>query len=537
MNDIAVIWAEVLSGIKNQIPQSEFQTWFNHISLADEKEGSVILSVLNVFEKNKILSSYKSLIEREFANLGKNVSVSVITKPDSVNNVSLHTQNIRNNNSFSNEKRDFQPFSYTQNENPSVSSAFNSSDMNENSDKTTPAQNTDYKAQSNSQVYYQTDNQVSQASSQTSSPAVQAQTAAQTNKEPVQPNSTLNPSYTFESFVPGDNSMLVYNACLVISKNPGNTYNPCLIYGGVGLGKTHLIQSIGNAIYNNNPKKKILYTTTENFTNDFFENLSQNSMNVFRNKYRKVSVLLIDDIQFLSGKTPKLQEELFNTFNDLYDTGQQLVFTCDRPIEELKDITERLRSRFTRGFYADIQPPSYETRLAIIQRKCAMQNFNLSREIMDFIATNIIRNVRDLESCITKLKGYCELIKDPPLSLEKAKDLLKNNIFYSTDTTGIKMDEIIKAVADSMGVEEEDIKGTNRSKKILKARQIAMYLCTKILGENTSSTEIAREFGGKNHTSVLHNVEKIEQELKDPNNTIQSIIERLTEQIKLNSKK
>ncbi|MDD2232887.1 MAG: chromosomal replication initiator protein DnaA, partial [Sphaerochaetaceae bacterium] len=218
----------------------------------------------------------------------------------------------------------------------------------------------------------------------------------------------LNPSYTFESFVPGENSVFAYNACKAISENPGGNYNPCLIYGGVGLGKTHLLQAIGNHIIQNT-KLRVQYITSENFVNEFINSVNSRTMQQFKNKYRRVHVLLIDDIQFLENKK-ETQAELFNTFNDLYDTGRQIVFTCDRPVSELKDISDRLRNRFERGLSIDIQPPEYETRLAILRHKCAEKNIVISDDILGYVAQNVQTNVRDLEACLIKLVAYGDLI-------------------------------------------------------------------------------------------------------------------------------
>ena len=243
----------------------------------------------------------------------------------------------------------------------------------------------------------------------------------------------FNPSYTFESFIPGDNSSFAYSACMAIAKNPGSAYNPCLLYGGVGLGKTHLIQSIGNYI-RKNTKLKVVYVTAENFTNEYIQSLNDKNPQQFKNKYRKVSVLLIDDIHFLQKKEG-IQNELFNTFNDLYDTGRQIVFTCDRPVEELKDISDRLRSRFERGLNIDLLPPNYETRVAILRKKCEEKNVEFSDEVIEYVASNISSNVRALESCLTKLIAYSELLhKD--ISLETAKEQLRHIISSNNDTSG-----------------------------------------------------------------------------------------------------
>lgn len=342
----------------------------------------------------------------------------------------------------------------------------------------------------------------------------------------------FNPSYTFESFVPGDNSNFAYSACLAIAKNPGSAYNPCLIYGGVGLGKTHLIQSIGNYI-KTNTKQKVVYVTAENFTNEYIQSLGEKKTQQFKTKYRKVGVLLMDDIQFLQDKEG-IQNELFNTFNDLYDTGRQIVFTCDRPVEELKNITDRLRTRFERGLNIDLLPPNYETRVAILRKKCQEKNFIFSDEVIDYIASNISSNVRALESCLTKLIAYSQLL-NKDISLDIAKEQLRHIISSNNDTSGISIDLIIKVVANYFNVSPSDIKGKNKSQSVVLPRQIAMYLCRRMT--DFSTTEIGNEFGGKEHTTVMYNVQKIEARLKSSEKEINNLIDKLETQIKLESRK
>ncbi|MBO4409898.1 MAG: chromosomal replication initiator protein DnaA [Spirochaetales bacterium] len=350
--------------------------------------------------------------------------------------------------------------------------------------------------------------------------------------KPSQDDLMFNPAYTFESFIAGDNSSFAYSACMAIAKNPGSAYNPCLLYGGVGLGKTHLIQSIGNYI-RQNTKLKVSYVTAENFTNEFIQSLNDKNPQQFKNKYRKVSVLLIDDIHFLQGKAG-VQQELFNTFNDLYETGRQIVFTCDRPVEELKDISDRLRSRFERGLNIDLLPPDYETRMAILRKKCEDRGVVLSNEVLDYIASNISSNVRALESCLTKLIAYSELLhKD--ISLETAKEQLRHIISSNNDTSGISIDLIIKTVSAYFNVPPADIKGKNKNQSVVLPRQIAMYLARKLT--DFSTTEIGYEFGGKNHTTVMYNVQKMEARLKSSEKEINSLIDKLETQIRLESRK
>ena len=354
----------------------------------------------------------------------------------------------------------------------------------------------------------------------------------QKNSKPSADDMMFNPAYTFESFIPGDNSSFAYSACMAIAKNPGSAYNPCLLYGGVGLGKTHLIQSIGNYI-RKNTKLKVVYVTAENFTNEYIQSLNDKNPQQFKNKYRKVSVLLIDDIHFLQKKEG-IQNELFNTFNDLYDTGRQIVFTCDRPVEELRDISDRLRSRFERGLNIDLLPPNYETRVAILRKKCEEKNVEFSDEVIEYIASNISSNVRALESCLTKLIAYSELLhKD--ISLETAKEQLRHIISSNNDTSGISIDMIIKVVSSYFNVSASDIKGKNKNQSVVLPRQIAMYLCRKMT--DFSTTEIGNEFGGKNHTTVMYNVQKMEARLNSSEKEINSVIEKLETQIKLESRK
>lgn len=343
----------------------------------------------------------------------------------------------------------------------------------------------------------------------------------------------FNPAYTFDSFVSGDNSSFAYNACLAIAKNPGSMYNPCLLYGGVGLGKTHLIQSIGNYI-RENTKMKVIYITAENFTNEFIQAVNDKStQQQFKNKYRRAEVLLIDDIHFLQKKEGT-QEELFNTFNDLYDTGRQIVFTCDRPVEELKDISDRLRSRFSRGLNIDLLPPNYETRVAILKKKCEEKNVLFSNDVIEYIATNISSNVRDLESCLTKLIAYSDLV-NKNVSLEVAKEQLKNIVSRNNDSTGVSIELVIKTVASYFNVSPFDIKGKSRNQSVVIPRQIAMYLCKNLT--DFSTTEIGMEFGGKNHTTVMYNVQKVESLLRSSEKDMNLTIDKLKRQIKADSKK
>lgn len=323
----------------------------------------------------------------------------------------------------------------------------------------------------------------------------------------------LKEEYTFEKFVKGDNNSFAYNAALAISKNPGKAYNPVLIYGGVGLGKTHLMQAIGNEIYSkSNGKSKIIYITAENFTNEFTHSILTNKMTDFKSKYRKADVLLIDDIHFFKSKDGT-QEELFHTFDALYNSNKQLVFTCDRPLAEIKNISDRLRSRFERGLNVDLAPPDFETRQAILEKKLEGKNVRIPKEVLQLIAKNVSSNVRDLEAALTKLCAYSELI-GKEVTLEIAQQQLKDT-FGSPKQGNISIETIQKVVAEHYSLSFVDLKGKKRTKNIVFPRQLSMYL-TKELTEY-STTEIGAEFGGRDHTTVMHSIEKIDEDIKaDP---------------------
>ena len=318
----------------------------------------------------------------------------------------------------------------------------------------------------------------------------------------------LSDRYTFDNFVLGDNSAFAYNSALAVAKNPGKSYNPLLLYGGVGLGKTHLMQAIGNYAWKET-KAKIIYITAENFTNEFIKALGEKTISKFKDKYRSVDILLIDDIHFLQKKDGT-QEELFHTFNALYDSNKQIVFTCDRPVSELKNLSDRLRSRFERGLNVDLQPPDYETRRAIVEKKLNESNKNLPSNIVDFIAHNIASNVRDLEAAILKIVAYNELIDKKEISLETAGQLLRDFI-SSPKQANLGIDTIIKVIAEEYGLSSADIKGKKRTKNVIMPRQIAMYIAREIT--EFSTTEIGAEFG-RDHTTVVHSCQKIEEAIQ-----------------------
>ena len=347
---------------------------------------------------------------------------------------------------------------------------------------------------------------VNQSRKASPKPAAKAQ-KKEKPAEPVSRNTTLNKQYSFDNFIAGDNSSFAFNACKVIAQNPGTSFNPCLIYGGVGLGKTHLLESIGNYIDEHNPKMRIIYTTAESFTNEFIDSLlSKERISSFKSKYRSVDVLLIDDIHFLQKKD-QTQEELFHTFNELYDNHKQIVLTCDRPITELTDITDRLATRFRKGLNVDLQPPAYETRMAIAMQKCREKGYSIDQKVLEYICQNVSTNVRDLEGALTTLSSFASLV-GKPATLDIAKDQLRNFIITpAIRNSDITVDMIIHSTASYFNIKDYDIKGKSRNKNITLARHISVYLASELTSYSLS--EIGKMMNGKDHTTIMYSVEKI----------------------------
>lgn len=315
----------------------------------------------------------------------------------------------------------------------------------------------------------------------------------------------LQEHLTFANFIVGGQNKLAANAAEAAALSPGSSYNPLLIYGGVGLGKTHLMQAIGNTVFNNSPQKKIVYITAESFLNNFIQSIRDGKQPLFKQRYRTADVLLIDDIHDLQSKK-ETQEELFHTFNALYEQKKQLVFTCDRPAKELKNFTERLRSRFERGLNVELHMPSYEIRKAIILKKLDEMNFILGEEVIDYISKNITTNVRDLEAALTRLQAYHDFVS-PVIIVEDAKDQL-HGLFISTKKF-VSIEEVQKEVCTFYKISSSELISAKKSKKFALPRQVAMY----ILRAKTdfSTTEIGQLFGGRDHTTVMHSEKKIAQ--------------------------
>lgn len=339
-------------------------------------------------------------------------------------------------------------------------------------------------------------------------------------------NDTLNEDMTFDTFVPGDNSKFAYEAAKAVAKNPGNKFNPILFYGGSGLGKTHLMQAIGNYINETAEKKpKMVYIQTEEFANEFIASINAKTTNKFKSKYRNLDVLLLDDIHFLQGKE-QTQEEVFNTFNALYQKKAQMIFTCDRSVRDIKEMDEHLVSRLSNGMVIDLQPPNYETRYAIILKKLETMGTTLEKDVIDYMAKVIETNVRDLEQAITKITGYEELT-DMKVDLAKAKDLLRDSV--SDNMGNITVDIILKVIAENYDVSISDIKGKKRDNRTAMARMMAAYLIFNLM--DYSLTDTGRELGGKNHATIIHAKDKIE-DLRKTDPDIEAKIQHLKTEIK-----
>ena len=340
--------------------------------------------------------------------------------------------------------------------------------------------------------------------------------------------SYFNPKYTFEKFVVGDSNDLAAAAAKKIAENPSKYWNPFFVYGGVGLGKTHLLHAIGQTIIDKFAELKILYITGESFMNDYITSIQKGTMNSFRMKYRKADLLLVDDVHSIQGKEGTM-EELFHTFNTLYAAKKQMVFTSDRPPKELKKLEDRLRSRFEWGLTADIQPPNFEMRESILRQKIKEEKYEVPEEVTHFIAENFTWNIRELESALYKLFAYHDLVHEE-LTLDLAKRALKDMISIKT-VEDISIDLIQKKVANAFNISYSDMRSKKRVKNIALPRQIAMYLSRQLT--EYSTTEIGNEFGGKDHSTVIHAVTKISEkyETDEPfrlkvDNLIQSIKER-----------
>jgi len=464
MNSYEIIWKETIDQIRSELDEQEFLAWFNlEFQQADEKEFTV--SVPSLFYQDQVKKRYQAYIEGKIEELiGKRVSLNLIIKPKTGE----------------------------------------------------PAEQTSQKAEEN-QFSGPADREGKPSSEKASSNKPPAPKAGREN------HPQLRCDYTFDTYVIGDNNSFAANAAQAIARNPGTAYNPFLIYGGAGLGKTHLMQAIGNYIHETTDYK-VIYISAETFTNEFIASIqdTERAKAAFKNKYRFADILLIDDIHFLQKKDGT-QEELFYTFNALYDTNKQMVFTCDRPVSDLKDFNDRLRSRVGRGLNVDLQPPNYETRCAILKKKAETSGIIIPDDVIDLVGKNISTNVRDLESALNTLTAYAKLV-GKPITVEIAQQRLKD-VFADRRQSNLSIEIIQRVVAEEFHLSPNDLKGKKRTQSIVYPRQLAMYIIREITEYTT--TEIGQAFGGRDHTTVMHACQKIEERIHtDPamDSTIQSLI-------------
>ena len=335
--------------------------------------------------------------------------------------------------------------------------------------------------------------------------------------------SNLNSKFVFETFVIGNSNRFAHAAAQAVANNPAHAYNPLFLYGGVGLGKTHLMHAIGNRIKQNNPSMKVLYTTSEKFTNEIINSIQNKTTEAFRQKYRNIDCLIIDDIQFLKGKE-QTQVEFFHTFNALKDANKQIIISSDRPPREIETLEDRLRSRLDQGLTADIQPPDLETRMAILRTKAASDNIQMPNDVITLLATNIATNIREIEGAYTKIVAYTSLM-DMPITVETAQKVL-TDMGNSIKTRTITFEGITKVVAEHYNIKQDELFNKKRTQNIAHPRQVAMYLCRELA--DLSYPKIGELFGGRDHTTVIHAYEKISKN-KNTNLALQKEIQEMVD--------
>lgn len=443
------LWQAALGEIELSISKANFVTWFKNTAIISNENGKVVIGVPNGFAKEWLENKYNSYIFRALRNFQDDVReiACIIYNPQNSAEAPVRTA-----------------------------------------------------ASAQSQ-------EGGMVAAPTHSPQVHAANLTPLAQAPQENN--LNPRYTFESFIVGENNELARAACYAVSQNLGRVYNPLFIYGGVGLGKTHLLQSIGNEILRKDPSRKVKYITSERFATELIDSIRSQTVNEFKAQYQQIDLLIIDDVQFLSGKE-KTQNEFFHIFNALYQLNKQIVISSDRPPKEIATLEERLRSRFEGGMIADISKPDLETRMAILKAKATERSFYLDDETIRFIAENVKHNIREVEGALNRIIAACELNKKLP-TLSFVKQIL-SEIISSGKKKGVQPQDIVQTCANYFGLEIKDLINKGRRKELSHARQIAMYLMRNEL--NLSYPGIGEFFAGRDHTTALHACEKISEELE-----------------------
>jgi chromosomal replication initiator protein len=453
------LWQAVLGQLELNLSKASFTTWLKNTSIISQNAGEVVVGVPNGFTKEWLENKYHKFILKSVQDItGELKSVKYIISA-AVSNSAPESQDVKNK--IKTEHK--------------------------NIDEQRPEKTRNY--------------------------------AAEPSCVFIESESNLNPRYTFESFIVGSHNELAHAACIAVTRNLGTNYNPLFIYGSVGLGKTHLLQAIGNKVISDDPNKKICYTTSEKFASELISSIRDKTVDKFKLQYAKFDVLIIDDIQFLSGKE-KTQEEFFHIFNALYQKNKQIVLSSDRPPKAIPTLEERLRSRFEGGMIADVGAPDFETRMAILKAKVKEKNLNISPEVLDYIATNIQKNIRELEGALKRVQALSEF-SAKTITLKEVEGVLAD-VVSSTYRKSTTTKEIIKIVSEFYNVEAEELSARSRKQEIVKPRQIAMYLMRSEI--NTSFSSIGEVLGKKDHTTVMHAVNKIQEDISLDKNIEQEII-------------
>jgi chromosomal replication initiator protein len=463
-----VFWEEALNRIRSKVGEQDFSFWFGNLEYLKTEEKTLFIVVPSSFYRDQIKIRYQNQLETLLEDLiGHDLTIEFEVKPKNKKEKTIR--------------------------------------------KADPSQE-------NTAVDPEKSNQGGSEGKEQAREIKQIQK----NRHP-----QLVEDYTFDKYVVGDNNTFPANAAMAIGRNPGTVYNPFLIYGGVGMGKTHLMQAIGNYVHENSTGK-IIYTTAESFTNEFIQSLHENqtSKSAFKNKYRYVDVLLIDDIHFLENKS-ETQAELFYTYEALYNAKKQIVFTCDRPVSELKNLIERLRNRFERGLSVNLEPPDYETRCAILKKKVEDSHITIPNEVIALIGEKISTNIRDLEAALTKLIAYAKLVGQQ-ITLTNAQQILRDS-FASPRQANISVELIQRVVAEYYSLSPNDLKGKKRTKNIVLPRQLSMYIARELT--EYSTTEIGQAFGGRDHATVMYSYKQIEEQIRS-SPTMEPTIESLKRLVK-----
>jgi chromosomal replication initiator protein len=460
------IWEKTLENIKEKITNPSFNTWFSETkAVLTTGENQLVLQVPNNFIQEWIETQYTDLIEEILKELTGNQWTLLLLTPKQVKK-------------FKEKQKENKDYNKNDSENTNDLEVVEESIEENNSDQ--------------------------------------------------EFQNGFNPKYTFDTFVVGNSNRFAHAASLAVAEAPAKAYNPLFIYGDVGLGKTHLMQAIAHFILKNNPDYKVVYVSSETFTNELINSIKDDSTVDFRDKYRNIDILLVDDIQFLAGKE-RTQEEFFHTFNTLHESNRQLIISSDRPPKEIPTLEERLRSRFEWGLITDIQKPDLETRIAILRKKADVENLTIPNEVIIYIANKIQSNIRELEGALVKVIAYSSLV-DREIDIELAREALKDLVNKKKhEQIEVNIERIKKIIIDDYNLKMEDMESKKRTQNIAFPRQIAMYLSRELT--DFSLPHIGNEFGGRDHTTVIHAHNKIKEKIENEND-FNNKIERLTDKIK-----